>query len=226
METGPQSDASAEPEPEASSGSEATSAVQGELLEEPTAQAGTATTASPSEPEIIAGPAPAGVTYFLSSEEIGEDDKVQLYKDGKPFSRVGEDGLEKHPTYDSHPEPAFPPEFTAYIDAVENASTFDEVKKAMATFYTSQVFKAMTPEQQNKIRANTWDTMLERKLKVPDHATDVSAFRLWIEAQEDVDAITGTLGVLEEAPGFASKEDAFKDGIRRAADRRREMLRK
>lgn len=114
---------------------------------------------------------------------------------------------------------ALPPEFAAYIKTVEAAPSWVDVKKAMQGFYTTEYFKQLKPEQQNQIRGNTWDAVNEATYSdKPDHAADVSAFRLWIEWIEDPDAITGTLRVLEGEPAFAQKDDAFKGAIRNAVD--------
>lgn len=120
---------------------------------------------------------------------------------------------------------ALPPEMQTFVEAVESVATFVEVKHAMATFFKTDTFKAMPLEQQNFVRCQTWETLTDREAAgdftdLPDHAIDVSAFRLWLEAQDDSDAISGTLSVLERQPGFAQKDDAFKAGIRAAVNNR------
>ena len=118
-----------------------------------------------------------------------------------------------------------PPEFSAYISAVEGAKSWVDTKAAMQRFYTTDLFKGMTVDQQNKIRADTWEALQEKELKdLPDHAQDVSAFRLWIEWCEDPDAIIGTLRVLENEEVFNAKEPSFKQIIRQAVANRTDRL--
>lgn len=210
---------------------------------------------------IFAGPAPAGVLYILSSEEPGEDDRIQAYKDGQPFSRLvaTEENLNKVAVYDDHPEvtaeePATeaaaeeapaeaeaeeeegegpPPEFKAYIDAVEGAPTWADTRKAMQTFYSTDLFKSMSPEQQNHVRANTWDAVLDGAMAdKPDQAMDLSACRLWIEwvgdgmtDEETADAIQGTLETLRGSPAWAAAPEATKNAVAGAAEARIAALR-
>lgn len=108
----------------------------------------------------------------------------------------------------------FPPEFKTYIETVESAADWVTVKKAMADFYTTALFKSWTLAAQNKVRASTWEIIQENKIPgVPDQAQDVSAFRLWIEVQEDPEAIKGTFAVLQREPAYANKDDAFKQAM-------------
>jgi hypothetical protein len=94
----------------------------------------------------------------------------------------------------------------------------------MQKFYNTDLFKSFIPDQQNKVRADTWGSLLERKIPLPDHASDVSAFRLWIEHEEDADAIQGTLRALELDEGFKAKEPSFKQAIRQAVANRASVL--
>lgn len=54
------------------------------------------------EPEHHAGPAPAGITYRLSSDEPDDKDRVSTYKDGSPLLSVNA-GNSEFPIYDEHP---------------------------------------------------------------------------------------------------------------------------
>lgn len=124
---------------------------------------------------------------------------------------------------------ALPADFQTFVDAIEAAETFAQVKLAIQAFWATPTFKTMPLDQQNHVRYQTWMTLVDRKTEgtftdLPDQATDVSAFRLWVEAQDDAEAIQGTLAVLEQQPGFASKDDVFKDGIRKAAADRIEAV--
>ena len=121
-----------------------------------------------------------------------------------------------------------PPELDGYITAVEAARDFPAVKAALKTLMATQFWKDISNEQANRIRANTWQTMAETAetdgWAIPDPAKDASAFRLWIEAQDDADAVMTMLAALESQPDFASKPDAFKEQIRAAAQGRVDAL--
>lgn len=170
--------------------------------------------------------------YHLNGDEWDlATGRRETYKNGMPFSsatrKPGHKIYEDHrPEGRAEPEPEedddnLPPEFSAYIAQIEAAKTWVEVKTAMQAFYNTATFKGMTPEQQNKIRGTTWETCVENNVGgLPDQAQDVSAFRLWIEAQDDPDAIDGTLQVLEQEQAFAAKADDFKNLIRAAAKAR------
>lgn len=204
------------------------------------------------QPEVIAEGYPAeDEIYHLDGETFDpavNDGRRPTYKNGKLHSAVRRKaGLKIYSdhapvaevTPPDHEDPQsedegagdLPPEFQAYIDAVEAATTWVAVKAAMAAFWATDTFKAMSPAQQNKIRANTWDAVTEKAIGgLPDQAVDVSAFRLWIEWVEDADAIKGTLRVLEQeegtpdAPGFAKKSDTFKAAVRTAVSDRLSAL--
>lgn len=219
---------------------------------------------APASAGIFAGPAPAGVLYILSTEEPGEDDRIQAYKDGQPFSRLvaTEENLNKVAVYDTHPEAtaepsqdaataekmraaaevkeeaeeeAAPPEFIAYINAVEGAPTWADTRKAMQTFYSTDLFKGMAPAQQNHVRANTWDAVQDSAMAdKPDQAVDVSAFRLWIEwignndgmpAKDAAEAIEGTLSVLHDSASYKGAGEATQKAIDSAAEMRIAALR-
>lgn len=179
----------------------------------------------------------ADEVYHLNGDEWAEDDgRRDTYKNGEPFSgatrKAGLAIYEDHaPEAVKAPELApsdFPPEFNDYIDAVEKATTWNDGLTAMQVFYRTDAFKGMTAAQQNKIRAQTWQTFSDdgtRMTNLPDPAQNASAFRLFTEATEDADAIEGCLRVLENETGFIAKEEVFKNAIRKAAAERMALLR-
>jgi hypothetical protein len=161
---------------------------------------------------VYARHSPEAVAEEETAAEV-EDEDVTGEAEAEEEDEGGEDNSD------------LPAEFRKYIGAVEEAKSFSEVKEAMAEFYKTPLFAGMTTAQQNKIRAQTWGTVEDNALPdKPDHATDVSAFRLWIEACEDPEAINGTLAVLERQPAFEKKDPSFKDAIRRAVASRIETL--
>ena len=138
-----------------------------------------------------------------------------------------EDEAEVEP--DTPDDDGFPPEMKTFIDSVESATTFGQVKGALQTFFATKVFRDMPLAQQNRMRGDTWDAIAEKKeegqmLDLPDHAQDVSAFRLWIEAQPDHEAIAGTFNVLKTTPNYAGKDDTFKANFQKAVDARIALL--
>lgn len=184
---------------------------------------------------ITAGHAAKDEAYLHADFGFMEDGRRLTFKNGERFSSVKTQGdlniyAEHAPELAADPEPEtatddtggasdMAPELAGYIKTVEAAPTWVEVKKAMQAFYTTDFFKKLTPEKQNLIRGDTWDVVNEATYPdKPDHAADVSAFRLWIEWVEDPDAITGTLRTLELEPTFEQKPDDFKAAIRNAAD--------
>lgn len=168
----------------------------------------------------------------------GDDLPDALKEPQEQVTEAGGEGVD-HEEQEAEAEPEaeaedeapedLPADFQTFVDAIETVPTFVEIKQAMAAFFQTPTFKGMPLDQQNHVRYQTWMTLVDRKTEgtftdLPDQATDVSAFRLWVEAQDDPDAINGTLAVLEQQPAFASKDEAFKGGIRKAAADRIEGL--
>jgi hypothetical protein len=156
-------------------------------------------------------------------EDLNEEDGLDDDADAEGLAGVSaaQDALDA--------EDGFPPEMKAFIDSVESATTFGQVKGALQTFFATKVFRDMPLAQQNRMRGDTWDAIAEKKeegqmLDLPDHAQDVSAFRLWIEAQPDHEAIAGTFNVLKTTPNYAGKDDTFKANFQKAVDARIALL--
>lgn len=148
----------------------------------------------------------------------------------EPVTDASQDGAE---TSDSGPsaeaDESFPSEFAAFIDEVESAKTWDDVKASIRTFYQTQTFKEMSPERQNKVRANTAMVCTERREEgllngLPDQADDLSFFRLWLEAQYDRDAIEGTYFTLKTGGQWKAANDAMKGAIDNAVKAKLEAL--
>ena len=115
-----------------------------------------------------------------------------------------------------------PPAFAAYADAIEKVGSWDDAKKTMQDFYTSDFFKGLTEEAKNGVRCQTWETLKEIGVKTPDPITDISAFRLFIESVTDIEAITGSFAYLQKDPtaAFGQKPQGTQDAIRAAVDAR------
>lgn len=192
--------------------------------------------------------------YHLDGDAWTGDGKRDTYKNGKPFSsasraagyliyddHAGVLGSEEKTAAEqiSHveqaPEPAaeedepapppLSPEVLAYADAIKAAPDFQTVKATLAAFQKTQTWKDMSNDDADEVRWNTWDIMVRTGLAAKvNPADDVSAFRLWIEWQEDPEMIERTLSKLEEHPDFKAKPDATKENLRGATKARLERL--
>lgn len=203
----------------------ATGKAQREALDK---AAGEAKEAAPADPEPVTGAEPQedeeevtpghaapGEVYMHADDDWGDDDKTPTYKDGSPFSRVGEKGAAELKVYAEHspaaaaespsPEKETAPEGSDPAAADEDgefgpvelalqdmsgATSWLAIKAKLPGLYKLPEFEAAAPEVQRDIRATVWDMVLAVKEahKDPvDHAADVSAFRLWMETQEGKD---------------------------------------
>lgn len=219
---------------------EALDKAAGEMAET-AAEPETSGTEPQDEDEVIEdGHAAPGEVYMHGDDEWGEDGKTPTYKDGAPFSRVGEKGAEGLKVYAEHSpavvveqgavteEPVaettkeddgeFGPIELALQD-MSGSTSWPQIKTKLSALYALPEFEAAAPEVQRDIRATVWDMVLAVKEahKDPvDHASDVSAFRLWMETQEGkdgADAIEGTFRTLKREPTYERLSDAQKDSV-------------
>lgn len=184
-----------------------------------------------SDPEVQDGYAEPGEIYLMADTPMMADNRRAAFKDGAVIGAIDDWGL--LPVYDEHPPadaeivegPQLPPEVATYAAVVRSATDFKEVKRALADFQKTQSWKAMSNDEADEVRFNTWDIMVETGLAATlDPATDISAFRLWIEWEEDPEAIEAMLSKLEDHPDFKAKPDNLKDNIRAATAKRLEAL--
>lgn len=153
--------------------------------------------------------------------------------DGPETSGSGQSAQPEGPTEpEAVPEDTaeFPADFQGFIDLVESATTWDQTKSAMRDFYNTETFKGMDATRQNKVRANTAIICMERRdeglLKgLPDQIEDLSFFRLWLEAQFEVDVISGTRDLLYKSNQWAQASDVMKGAINKAVAARIEAVR-
>ena len=193
---------------------------------------------APSDAEVHDGHAEPGEVYLMADVPALEDGRRITFKDGARFSSVGPKGIADLKVYDEHaPEvvaegeaedddAAAPgPAMLAYIVAIKAAADFQSVKRALAELQKTDEWKAMTPDETDDVRWNTWDTMVQtgvaQGLKVSE---DVSAFRLWLEYEEDPEVIEKGLADLEDHPDFKSKPEGLKETIRGAAQAKLKSL--
>ncbi len=182
------------------------------------------------EDVITEGYPEAEEIYMINGDEWDEKGRRATYQNGEPFSAAGR--LAGLFIYEDHapevstaaeeaedtPPDEFPADFQAYIDAVEAAPDFASVKTALGILQKTQVWKDMTNEQCNKLRADSWGTMADKTgFPLPDHRKDVSAFRMWMEDQEDAGKISTVLEGFFNDPEFQSKPQGLKDQIKAAA---------
>ncbi len=152
--------------------------------------------------------------------------------DGAATSAYGQSAQpEAQTAQDAAPEASanVPSDFQDFIDLVESAANWEQVKDAMKSFYRSETFKGMADSRQNKGRANTAQISMERRDEglltgLPDQASDITFFRVWIEAQFDKDAITGTFQLLQREAQWASANEATRKSIGEAVAARLESV--
>ncbi len=201
----------------------------------------------PVEPETTPEPAPEPEAAPEAPQATDEGIPAHMLDDSAPAT-VEEAQAELAPEPEVEPDDAFPPDFKNFIEMVETATEWPQIPDAMREFYNSDTFKAMTPDAQNRVRANTWDICQERALPVPltneggieirtekgvpilepklkglpDPADNMTAFRLFLEACEDKDAIVGTKQVLERSAQWNAEKttQAMRDGLTRAVEAR------
>lgn len=212
--TGPDTSASATPASEASPPAEAASSP---------------TDAGGAEPDVIAEGYPnANEVYMLNGDEWAFQDvwgeyRRDTYKNGEPLSDAGRDKgyriYEDHaPAFDGNADAALPPDFEAYVDAVESAKAWSEVKSALQVFQKTEVWREMTEEVANRTRANTWNVLTERTVDwLPRPEEDVSAFRMWIETTTDASALENVQTALTASDAFKHASEGIQGAILKAA---------
>lgn len=159
--------------------------------------------------------------------DAGRDKGYRIYEDHAPEgnSEVGNPTTEQD--QEVAEDDALPPEMQTYVDAIETVTTFVDAKRAMQAFFVTPTFKEMATAQQNRVRRDTAESLLERRSLItdlPDHADDISMFRLWIEAQDDPEAISGTWNALVRRPTFTTAPKATQDVLFAAKDARIEFI--
>lgn len=161
-----------------------------------------------------------------ATETDGAPDAEPEPDTSEPATPASDDGPE---TSDSGPSAEAASEFDEFVEAVESAPLWADVKKAMKQFFPTDAFRNLTPDRQNKIRASTWEACVERKGKgemkdLPDHGQDVTAFRLWLEWIGDPDAINGTLYALQRGDQWKAAPEPTKKSLIDAVRARLEAL--
>lgn len=169
-----------------------------------------------------------------SAEEATETDTAPDAEDepdtSEPATDASDDGPE---TSDSGPsaeaDESLSDDLAEFIDRVEGAPLWADVKKAMKDFFPTETFRNMATDRQNKIRASTWEACVERKAKgemkdLPDHGQDVTAFRLWLEWIGDPDAINGTLYAIQRGDQWKAAPEPTKKALSDAVRARLEVL--
>ena len=146
------------------------------------------------------------------------EDRRTTYKNGEIFSDAGRD--KGYKIYEDHAKAEeavgeeaaeLPAELQTLIAATETVESWPEVKDAMGAFQKGTLWPTLNLDQQNHVRASAWDTLVERAPPwLPDHAHDLSAFRLWVEAQTDPSLIRADLALLQADPAAQAKTSALQ----------------
>lgn len=196
---------------------------------------------TPDDAEIVQdGHAAEGETYFMAGDGLTAEGTRITYKDGVRFSTSKDptkfpvyaehapelpEVEEEEPSTDAQPEAEetiIDPETDALIkafgEAVEAAKEFDPVKVALQELRKNGAWAKLDEDDQNAIRADVWNTMVENFFPgdIPNHLADVSAWRLWIEAQDDAEVVEQSLSTLEDSEAFQKQQDATKEQLRAA----------
>lgn len=185
-----------------------------------------------------------GEVYHLVGDEWGGNGRRATYQNGAAFSSAGRAGgfhiyaahgpdeeVAEEPQIRSAPEdrteaapvaekpPAADDPVARYIEEVEAAERWVQIKQSMSWFFKTDDWNEMDGAEQAAVRAKTWEFAAALP-DTDDHAASPTAFRLWIEFCKDPDAITGTLAVLEKAKTFANLGIDQQNNIRGAAAKR------
>lgn len=112
-----------------------------------------------------------------------------------------------------------------YGDAIENCGSWQEVLDTIKSVFASDFWNALTPTQQNSLRGKTWLNLKEiGNFAVPDPITSLSAFRLFIEAETDPEAISGGFTFLQKEPVWKNASDGNRTVLEKAVAARLEAL--
>lgn len=196
----------------------------------------TSPTESQSEAEVITEGYPAeNEIYMLNGDDWEHDesrgeDRRDTYKNGEPFSDAGRD--KGYHIYEDHApertiieqqieagidlvedeaEEELPADFAAYADAIDTVNSWPEVKAALKTFMEGPTWKSLTEAQRNKQRATTWSALTEREVEwLPSPTTDLSAYRLFVEASDNPQP---TFDALTETAAFTGAPDATRSAL-------------
>lgn len=178
---------------------------------------------------VLKGHAAPGETYFMAGETKGENGKRATYVDGKKFSAVADET--QFSVYAEHapaPAPAEEEEQTespgpgaaeavgAFWNAIEGVESWLAIKVQVTNLYKTAEFIAMDDAERRQTRIEIWEHVaaLVKAGKDPlDFATDVGAFRLWLEWCGDADAIQGNYNVLKREPKFVKLPPTTKEDL-------------
>lgn len=181
-------------------------------------------------PDCGVGPGEAHEPGCPAAEAAAEPEPEEEEPDAEEETEgEAEVDAETQDDEDDETQAELPPEMETCIDALEAATTFEAVKAALRVFLATPLFRGLPNDQANHFRRNAWATIMDGRkagnmLDLPDHAQDVSAFRLWLEAEEDPDAIKGTFDVLQRNAEYAEKNPVMKEGIEAAVMARLAVL--
>ncbi len=160
-------------------------------------------------------------TETAPTAEAEPDTQASAEPASEPSAEAGADSSPSLPADAAAPEVEaevvqsdLPQELDTFIDALEKVESWTETKTALQAFLTSDFFKGLPLDQANRMRRNAWETLLERGVDwVPNHMTDVSAFRLWLEAQDDPNVLRDAWDRLQADDAFQSRPDGLRANI-------------
>jgi hypothetical protein len=96
---------------------------------------------------------------------------------------------------------------------------FDRVKLELQALRADGTWAALGGDAyQNEVRRDTWHIMADTFFPgdLPDYRTSPSAWRLWVEAEDDPEKVEESIGQLEDSEAFKKMDNAMKEQLRAA----------
>lgn len=114
-----------------------------------------------------------------------------------PASSDGQEASDSGPS--ASPAGSAPPELLKFGEDIEGCGSWDQAFEVMKAFFQSPFFKGLEESTQNKVRGRTWENMKDLgNFPLPDPITHPQAFRLYLEAETDPEALAGSFVFLKK----------------------------
>jgi phage recombination protein Bet len=202
----------------------------------------------PTEAEVEEIDEPAGTTaapdevyIWAGNNKPTDDGRFTTYKNGKPFSTVGEKAAAKVTVHDYHPtvqtvtEAAPEPEveeegngpvnpFVAAMSGIANAETLAAAKQVLRRLSTTDEFRDGSVESKSAVRKALWDRygeLAEAGTEIVTPTADFTLMRLWLEYGATTAAeIEGSWPAFWRNIAYKEARDADKAAITDLKERR------
>lgn len=117
------------------------------------------------------------------------------------------------------------PDFLAFQQAVVAASEWDGVRAAVQALTKSAWWKAADGDARDGAYRMAWQGATAAGMALPDHRKEPAAFRLWLEATDDADAVEQAWFDLAGSAAYAKLPQPGKDDMVRAKKARQARIR-